>query len=151
MPEFLFYHLERARLDDVLPDLLEKTLQRGWRAIVRTRDAERAAFLDDLLWRAREESFLPHAAGGTADFAARQPIWITVGDDVPNAAHVLFLVDGSMIEAAAAESFERCVVIFDGEDAAALDGARNLWRAVKAREAKAAYWRFQNGRWAQQT
>ena len=33
-PEILFYHLERARLMDVLPSLLEKSLQRGWRVVV---------------------------------------------------------------------------------------------------------------------
>ena len=33
-PDILFYHLERARLLDVLPSLLEKSLQRGWQVVV---------------------------------------------------------------------------------------------------------------------
>ena len=33
--EVWFYHLERTGLDQALPELLEKTLQRGWRAVVR--------------------------------------------------------------------------------------------------------------------
>ena len=34
-PEIWFYHLERSTLDQVLPGLLEKTRERGWRALVR--------------------------------------------------------------------------------------------------------------------
>jgi hypothetical protein len=33
--EIWFYHLERSTLDQVLPELLDKTLQRGWCARVR--------------------------------------------------------------------------------------------------------------------
>ena len=35
MTEILFYHLERAALESVLPGLLEKSLERGWKAVVR--------------------------------------------------------------------------------------------------------------------
>ncbi|MEA2951567.1 MAG: polymerase subunit chi, partial [Alphaproteobacteria bacterium] len=31
MTEMLFYHLQRQPLDKVLPTLLEKSLERGWR------------------------------------------------------------------------------------------------------------------------
>ena len=37
-PEIWFYHLERSTLDQVLPGLLEKTRERGWRALVRAAD-----------------------------------------------------------------------------------------------------------------
>ncbi len=32
--EVLFYHLEQQALEKVLPSLVEKTLERGWRAVV---------------------------------------------------------------------------------------------------------------------
>ena len=35
MTEVLFYHLQRQPLEAVLPTLLEKSLERGWRALVR--------------------------------------------------------------------------------------------------------------------
>ena len=35
--EVWFYHLERTALDQALPELLEKTLPEGWKALVRTR------------------------------------------------------------------------------------------------------------------
>jgi len=43
MTEILFYHLERATLESVLPGLLEKSLERGWRAVVRAGSRAEAA------------------------------------------------------------------------------------------------------------
>mgnify|MGYP000971257087 CR=1 FL=1 len=46
--EVWFYHLERTGLDQALPELLEKTLARGWRALVRAQDKDRIEHLDGL-------------------------------------------------------------------------------------------------------
>ena len=102
MSEILFYHLERARLETVLPDLLEKTLAKGWRAVVRAPDRDNVMRLDDMLWTYRDETFLPHGAEAEDDpKAARQPVWITETAAAINQADVLFLVDGA--EAAIAD------------------------------------------------
>lgn len=34
MTEILFYHLQQQPLEKVLPTLLEKSLERGWRVVV---------------------------------------------------------------------------------------------------------------------
>lgn len=148
MTEVLFYHLERSGFDDVLYDLLEKTLRNDWRAVVRTGDGEAAATLDERLWTVREDSFLPHAAGGDAAIASRQPIWITAGDDAPNGADVLFLVKGATTDATALSAYRRCVTIFEGADEAAVDRARAFWKAAKAAGHDATYWsQSSSGRW----
>ena len=94
MTEALFYHLERRTLEDVLPGLVERTLERGWRAMIRTDSAERAEAIDNLLWTYDEASFLPHAQAGDGD-SARQKVLITVEDANLNSANVLFLVGGA--------------------------------------------------------
>ena len=94
MAEILFYHLERAALEDVLPGLLEKTRERGWKALVRVGSDERAAALDSHLWTYREESFLPHALLRDPH-PAEQPILLTALPGNPNGAEVLFFVDGA--------------------------------------------------------
>lgn len=149
MTEVLFYHLERARLETVLPDLLEKTLERGWKAVVRASSRERVEALDALLWTFREESFLPHAAGGGD--AGRQPVWLTDGEDAPNAPNVLFLVDGARQDAGAIGGLERCVTIFDGADEEAVAAARAFWKGVTAQGHSATYWKQSAaGRWEKQ-
>ena len=84
--EVYFYHLERRTLEDVLPTLLLRSLESGWRAAVQAASEERVEALDTLLWTYREESFLPHGTPRTA--ASEQPIYLTAGADNPNAAQV---------------------------------------------------------------
>ena len=135
--EVWFYHLERASLEDVLRDLLEKTLSRGWRALVRTIDADRLAHLDAWLWTYRDESFLPHGLAGEAAFD-RQPILLTTGEENLNEAQVLFVLDEPPGDISA---YERCILIFDGADEAAVARARALWSAWKAADLSVAYWK----------
>lgn len=142
--EVWFYHLERTGLDQALPELLEKTLQRGWRAIVRTGGPDRIEHLDGWLWSYRDESFLPHAPDGEPG-ANRQPILLTTGFDNPNAADALFLVDGA--EPGDLAGYTRCVVLFDGGDEAALAHARTQWTAIKRAGFPVSYWKQQARGW----
>ena len=145
--EVWFYHLERTGLDQALPELLEKTLARGWKAIVRATGPQRVEHLDGWLWAYRDESFLPHAPADEPG-AARQPILITTGDENPNGADALFLVDGA--EPGELGDYTRCVVLFDGGDEEALATARAQWRAVKAKGLPASYWKQQGRGWEKQ-
>lgn len=145
--EVWFYHLERTGLDQALPELLEKTLQKGWKAIVRSPIRERIDHLDGWLWSYRDESFLPHAPADEPE-AARQPILLTTGTENLNAADALFLVDGA--EPGDLDGYQRCVVLFDGGDEDQLRNARTQWTAVKARGLPASYWKQQARGWEKQ-
>lgn len=145
--EVWFYHLERTGLDQALPELLEKTLARGWKAVVRAREAARVEHLDGWLWSYRDESFLPHAPDGEPA-AERQPILITTGFANANGAEALFLVDGA--EAGELQGYTRCVVLFDGRDEAALAAARAQWSQVKGKGHPVSYWKQQARGWEKQ-
>ena len=144
-PEIWFYHLERSTLDQVLPTLLEKTLERGWRALIKSAHSHRLDAIDETLWTFRDESFLPH---GRADqpHAERQPVLLSETGENLNAAQALFIVDDA--ELGATEGFERCFIIFDGRDETALQHARGRWKALKDLAAALSYWRQTDvGRW----
>jgi DNA polymerase III subunit chi len=143
--EVLFYHLERQPLEKVLPSLLEKTLQRGWRAVVQAGSQERLEALDLALWTYTDDSFLAH---GTAKdgFGADQPIYLTLEDDAPNGAKVRFFVDGAT--SADLSGLVRAIYMFDGNDDDATANARVQWQAVKAAGHTCTYWRqTAEGRW----
>jgi DNA polymerase III subunit chi len=137
MTEVLFYQLDRHPLDRVLPGLLERTLQRGWRAVVQAGSRERAEALDGLLWTYAEESFLPHGMARDG-FAAEQPVYLTANGDNPNGAAVRFLVDGA--DADGLSAYERVVYLFDGRDEEALQAARGQWKRAKAEGFTVTYW-----------
>jgi len=146
MTEILFYHLQGQRLEGVLPTLLEKSLERGWRAIVQGASEERIEALDAHLWTYRDDGFLPHGTWREAE-AAMQPVLLTLNEGNPNAASVRFLIDGAPVPADA-ESYQRIVLLFDGEDEEAVTAARERWTDAKAKGFDATYWQPDaQGRW----
>lgn len=143
--EIWFYHLERSTLHQALPVLLEKTREKGWRALVRAGTAELVEDLDQHLWTWRPDSFLAHGREGD-DHAANQPIWLTTGSDNPNGAEALFVVDQS--ELGETKGLQRCFILFDGTDETALTHARERWKTLKAAGHSLAYWaQSPEGRW----
>lgn len=138
MTEVGFYHLTRTRLDQALPALLARTLAAGERAVIRAASAERVAALDDALWHVSEPAWLPHGTPRSGD-GPLQPIWITQGDDVPNGARFLFLVDGAACAAQA--DFARIFDLFDGADEAAVAAARLRFAAARSAGHAVSYFR----------
>ncbi|NWJ22763.1 DNA polymerase III subunit chi [Rhizobium sp. RM] len=145
MTEILFYHLTESKLEDALPPLLEKSLERGWKVAVQTTDAERRDFLDSHLWTYRDDSFLAHATDAAAS-PENQPVLLTALDANGNSASVRFLVDGA--EPPPVEPYERIVFMFDGYDAFQLETARNHWKRLKGEGHALTYWQQSpEGRW----
>jgi len=143
--EVWFYHLERTGLDQALPELLDKTLARGWKAIVRSSSPDRLEHLDGWLWSWRDDSFLPH---GLAEepYAARQPVLLTTGEANPNAAQALFLIDGA--EPGNLDGYARALILFDGREEDQLGVARAQWKALKGQGTALSYWKQSpEGRW----
>jgi DNA polymerase III subunit chi len=146
MTEMLFYHLQRQPLERVLPTLIERSLERGWRVIVQAASEERVDALDSHLWTFRDDSFLPHGTWREVD-TAEQPVLLTVHDDNPNRAAVRFLVDGAPVPADA-DAYQRIVLIFDGEDPEAVAVARERWSEGRAKGFEVTYWQTdEHGRW----
>jgi DNA polymerase III subunit chi len=149
MTEVLFYHLQNRPVEQVLPALLEKSLERGWRVVVQSGSDERVEALDAHLWTYREDSFLPHGTAREAE-AAAQPILLTVSDHNPNGASIRFLIDGAPMPTEPS-AYQRIVLLFDGDDPDALSAARERWRDVNAAGLDATYWQAdEQGRWQRQ-
>jgi DNA polymerase-3 subunit chi len=140
MTEMFFYQLERSRVEEALPSLLEKTLAKGWRALVKLSTPEALEALDEALWTYRDESFLPHGTSGKDE-----PVLLSLSDDAPNGAHAAFLTPGAEMSTEAMRDFERCVLLFDQSGT---EDARARWKALKADGFEVTYWRQDvRGRW----
>jgi DNA polymerase-3 subunit chi len=145
MTEIAFYHLQQKRLEEALPQLLEKAVERGLRAVVLAESEERVAALNSLLWTYKREGFLPHGAkaDGRSDV---QSIYLTEAEENPNGAALLVAVDGARLEYV--EQFQRCLDLFDGNDELAVAAARERWKAAKAHGHKLTYWQqTERGGW----
>ena len=147
MTQVDFYHLQKQSLENVLPKLLEKAYATGKPIKVKVGNEERVEFINSALWSYDEQSFLPH--GSKKDgFGEEQPIWISAGDDAPNQAVFLFLVDGAVVAPDVLSQYERVFNIFDGNSEAALNQARAFWKEQKASSNTINYWQQDDaGKW----
>jgi DNA polymerase-3 subunit chi len=145
MPDVLFYHLENQPLERVIPVLLEKTLERGWKAVIEVGSAERAESLDRLLWTYRDDSFLAHGFESGRPEDAEQPVLITTGSENANGADVRFFTDRAVPQSA--EGYVRIVYLFSGHDPDAVTEARAAWRALRDGNAVTYWQQDEAGRW----
>ncbi len=146
MTEVRFYHLTRRPLEDTLPVMLDRTVNRDKRrAVVLVGSEERVEALNAHLWTYNDRGFLPH--GSKRDgFAARQPVWLTTEDENPNGAVVLFTADGARSEKVG--DYELACELFDGNDPDAVAAARARWSEHKSAGHNLTYWQQSDrGRW----
>ncbi len=139
MAEIRFHHLERRRVDQALPVLLECAYGEGKRAVVRAPSEEMVAALNDRLWTYDDVSFLPHGAAGDGD-PMTQPIFLTDKVENPNAATMLVLLAGAETSPEDA-AFDLIVRLFDGRDQDAIAEARREWKRLKDEGFTLSYWR----------
>jgi len=145
MTEVSFYHLLHTPLERALPKLIEKVLESGARAVIRTESAERAEALNSVLWTYDQDSFVPHGTARDGN-AEEQPVWITPEDENPNGADILVLTDGAV--AADITGYRRCLEMFDGRDETAVTDARRRWTDYKAADHALTYWQqTERGGW----
>jgi DNA polymerase-3 subunit chi len=149
MTEIFFYQLKGRTLEQVLPPLIMRSLERGWRVVVQAASDERVEALDAHLWTWRDDDFLPHGTWRDPE-AAEQPVLLTVNEDNPNGAAVRFLLEGTGVPGDAA-AYQRLVLVFDGDDPEAVETARERWGKAKSAGYQVTYWQSdENGRWQRQ-
>lgn len=143
MSEYWFYHLETSMLEGVLPELLEKTRQRGWRALVKLPEAKLSE-MDQFLWTYKDDSFLPHGRDDEP-LSDQQPIILSSTAESSAGFDCVFLVGGETLEIN--DKTERCIVMIDGRSENRVQASRKYWKSLKDSNASLSYWQ-QNARGA---
>jgi DNA polymerase III subunit chi len=137
-----FYQLAGTPPEQVIASITEKLLATDGRLIVIAEDEVFLARLNRLLWDQAPTSFLPHGlAGGPDD--SRQPVLLSTSPDAPNLARNMLIADGIWRESAL--SYDRSFFLFDN---ATLEGAREAWKSLGAKEGiERRYWAQEDGKW----
>ena len=152
MTDIAFYHLTASDAADALPQLINKTLAAGKKALVSSSQSH-IATLSTALWShghtapaqgrpsyGGQGSWLPHGiAGKDEDDAALCPIWFS-GEfqDNPIAAEFSFYLDGMTPQNAG--GFDRIFILFNGLDDAAVTTARTQWKSLREEGHDLSYW-----------
>ena len=137
-----FYQLAGTPPEQVIASLADKLLATGGRMIVVADDEVFLARLNRILWDQGAASFVPHGLAGGAD-DARQPVLLTTSPDAPNLARNMLIADGVWRESAL--SYDRSFFLFDN---ATLEGAREAWKSLAAKDGiERRYWAQEGGKW----
>lgn len=144
LPEYWFYHLEGSTIEGVLPGLLEKTLAKGWRALVKL-PKEALPAMDELLWTFKDESFLPHGRDDEP-MADWQPILLSHSIEDASGFDAVFLLGGKDI--ANMSGVSRSMIMINGRSQTDVAQERQRWKTLKETGANLSYYQ-QNaqGRW----
>ena len=153
MTEIRFYYFETRPLAAVLYAALRRDLDNGWRVLVHCIDAKMLNALDDALWKAEPEGFLPHGRTGEGDEEG-QPILLSASAEPTSGAKLRYFTSGADLQAtlaAAAPPPDTAILLFDGANEIARDEARALWATLKAQGAAPTHWREgDDGEWTKQ-
>lgn len=148
--EHWFYHCKHSPLDSVLPDILEKTYAKSWRAEIRfgplgQTPNEAMVYWDRFLWTYKKAGFLPHGRDDEP-LADEQPILLSTANDPVKGRDVLLLLSGADLPEC--QSVKRCITVFEDHDEAGKDLARARWKSLTNAGETASYWsQNEYGKW----
>ncbi|MEH6632741.1 MAG: DNA polymerase III subunit chi [Halopseudomonas aestusnigri] len=147
MTDVRFYHLTKTPLDEALPKMLEKVLEREQKAVIFSSDERRLEELNQSLWSYRSDSFLPHGTKRDGDINDH-PIWLTTKPEDMNFGEVVFVVHGASPGIQANDTTSLCAILFDGNNTSAVQDARGSWKELKAADHELTYWQqSERGAW----
>lgn len=144
MTEVRFYHLQKTGEEQALPQIAYKAWQAGHKVVVKTGDEDRVDKLNNALWTFRADAFLPHGSKDDGN-QAKQPVWLTTGDDNPNGAKTLITSAG--VAANDISSYDLCCAMLDGNNPAQVEEARVRWKAYKEAGHTVSYWQQSDKGW----
>ena len=128
-----------------MPGLLEKTLAKGWRAVVKVPE-DRLAEIDAYLWTYTDHSFLPHGRDDEPQSDAH-PIRLTAEASAAENVEAVFLMDGAHLDDLT--GVQRCITFINGRSDEAVSAARTQWKTLKDAGADISYWKQdERGAWA---
>ncbi len=127
--------------------MLEKVLEREQKAVILSSDDRRLSELDQSLWSYRSDSFLPHGTKRDGDIS-EHPIWLTTAPEEAEAGEVVFVVHGASPGPLKNAETSLCAILFDGNNATAVQDARGFWKELKAADHELTYWQqTERGSW----
>ena len=146
MTEAVLYLLPDRHRFPTLRSILGKSRERGWRVAVRCSTEQEAKSIDDALWRAPDDGFLPHARSGSG-FDADQPVLIVTGTEAANRPDALVLYGTFDVGDGEVEGLQRLCVLLDGANADQLNSARQLTDRLGNLGVSADFWEHDEGSW----
>jgi DNA polymerase-3 subunit chi len=127
-----FIVLHSPQKQKVVCDLAEKCYQTKKRAVIFSKDPEKAKEIDQLLWTWKQSSFIPHIYSTTLEESVFEPILITsqIGNNFDY--NVLILLDAVATETV--NKFETVIEFAEKYDISRLTESRERYKMYKSQD-----------------
>ena len=147
LSEIYFYHVTKQTVVSALPRLLAKSIDVGWTVFIRSKNEESLKLIDDAIWTAWPESFIPHAVIGSQN---DEKCDILLGTEINDSSSSDFLIalNGALISVEEISSYKRCALLFDDKNSDEINIAREQWVEFTKADIRAKYWSQETGVWS---
>ena len=141
-----FYNMSHR---DVVADiawLAENIFKKNNRIVIFCTDQETTEVVDDFLWTARDDSFIPHSKkkDGKDTF---DPILVTADLDGVYDHNVLLALNGGLIKEKDWQRFTKIYYFFDDQDIKEKENARSMWKSFSSLNIDCKYWINEKNKW----
>tara|TARA_B100001778_G_scaffold308283_1_gene288942 strand:- start:83 stop:535 length:453 start_codon:yes stop_codon:yes gene_type:complete len=148
MTSINFYHLTRSTIKETLPKLLSKIIDSDKRVLLVAANENEANQLNDMLWSGTRV-FVPHGTPNEPH-PDKQPILVSHQTENLNKADILLMVGNTDTNKDIFSSFEKCLLVFDGNDPDQTSAVRRSWSTYKNSGFDLTYWQQDTkGKWQQ--
>ena len=147
LTEVSFYRLTTLPLLRAAPKLIEKIYYSKQNLVVITENPEMITPLDQGLWSYSTKHFIAHGTFNDPH-PKEQPIYLTHKIENPNNASLIMVLGRVELENNLANKY---LYMFDGNDKAQLEFARNKWKEYQKQGISSTYWQQnESGSWEKQ-
>ncbi len=112
MTQIIFYNTAPLQVENTLFNLIEKSIENGYKSLLLFNDKDKCSAIDEKLWTYKQNSFLPHSSENEKiSDEIDIPIYLSTKNENPYKAELLFSIDGFLPDNI--NNFERVIIIVD--------------------------------------
>tara|TARA_A100000164_G_scaffold295046_1_gene268949 strand:- start:33 stop:497 length:465 start_codon:yes stop_codon:yes gene_type:complete len=110
--QIIFYNTAPLQVENTLFNLIEKSIENGYKSLLLFNDKDKCSAIDEKLWTYKQNSFLPHSSENEKiSDEIDIPIYLSTKNENPYKAELLFSIDGFLPDNI--NNFERVIIIVD--------------------------------------
>ena len=149
MTQIIFYNTAPLQVENTLFNLIEKSIENGYKSLLLFNDKNKCSAIDEKLWTYKQNSFLPHL---TEDEKISDeidiPIYLSTKNENPYKAELLFSIDGFLPNNI--NNFERVIIIVDVNDKILLEEYKKYYLDINEDFEDIVFYKSNdNGKWTE--
>lgn len=149
MTQIIFYNTAPLQVENTLFNLIEKSIENGYKSLLLFNDKDKCSAIDEKLWTYKQNSFLPHLSEDEKiSDEIDIPIYLSTKNENPYKAELLFSIDGFLPDNI--NNFERVIIIVDVNNKILLEEYKKYYHDINDDFEDIVFYKSDdNGKWTE--